>query len=366
MHLQPRDLELLAYLADDFLLLDREQIQMLIPRSKRRTNQRLAILVQAGYLARRDPRDRFSPQVVFYYLGEQAAKALARDHAMFAERPRRAASFADSHLRHLYDLSWVHIGFLKVRSDDYHLTLWVDSDRAGWDGAPNFPIRPDAYLEYDKAGNHYAAFVELDRGQGTERRSYLAEKMQDYLSYERSGEFRKQFGREWFRVLCITESESRAKALLKLFPSDVFWVATLEVFRSRPLFDPYWQSPNGPGSLDLIPPREDFLVPVGEETPPDPSHPSPETPNRISDAGRSLLNPEFREYLAREKKPSNSYWLLVPAAGLLGFLVTAFTYFVYQLSLEALELSAKIGLNTETLGLLLILAAVLALIQTAP
>ncbi len=365
MRLQPRDLQLLTYLADDFLLLARDQIQLLIPRSKRRTNQRLAALVDAGCLSRREPESRWSPQLLFYHLGDRAAEVLGRDRPLLTERKRHGASFADSHLRHLYDLNWIHIGFLRAPDKDYRLMLWIDPDRAGWDGALSLPIRPDAYLEYEKASINYAAFVELERAPGTENRAYLVEKIEDYVHYERSGAFRVHFGREWLRVLFVTESESRARALLKLFPSDVFWVATLDAFRSNELFNPYWQSPQGNRSLDFIPEYESSAALLQDPRVPDPPDPPYEAPTLSQPVSSTRLASEFSQYVAENKRGTRWYLLFIPVAGFLAFLLAGLMYVLYRLYLEALELFARVGPNTEILGLL-ILAAVFALLKIAP
>jgi len=365
MRLQPRDLQLLAYLADDFLLLARDQIQALIPRSKRRINQRLTMLVDAGYLSRRDPENAWSPRVVFYYLGDRAAEVLDRDRPLLTERKHRAASLADSHLRHLCDLAWIHVGFLRAPDKDYRLLRWTDPDRAGWDGASSMPIRPDAYLEYEKAGSPYAAFLEFERAPGTEKRTYLAEKIEDYLHYERSGAFQIHFGRDWLRVLFVTESEPRARALLKLFPSDTFWVATLDTFRSNELFHPYWQSPKGTRSLDFIPEHERSAAPSQDERIPDPPAPPSDAPDPSPSLSGTPLRSEFTKYLEEDKRETHWYWLVIPAAGVLGLLVTGLVYVLHKLYLETLELSTKVGLNTELLGLI-VLAAIFALVRIAP
>jgi|GEM_PF-738020 len=364
MRLQSRDLLLLAHLADDFFLLARDQIQALIPRSKRRTNQRLALLVDAGYLSRRDPRDRWSPDIVFYYLGDRAAELLNRDRAPLTEQRRRAASLADSHLRHLYDLTWIHIGFLRAPDQDYHLTRWVDPDRAGWAGAPSLPIRPDGYLEYEKAGRHYAAFLELERAPGTENRAYLLEKMENYLHYQRSGAFQMQFGRDYFRVLFVTESESRAKALLKLFPADSFWVATLDAFRTNGLFNAYWRSSKGNCSLDVVPERDAFPSPA-DALLPEPPQPPYATDGLPPRPGRTFLTSEFSQHLAPKKQLGNWYWLFVPTAGLVGLFIGALIYLVYRLGQEARDLASDLQANPEILAVLII-AAIFALTRVLP
>src|SRR6266849_5222445 len=56
IRLQERDQYLLRLLVKDFLLLSREQIQQLIPRGVRRTNQRLAKLIKYKLLEGREPK----------------------------------------------------------------------------------------------------------------------------------------------------------------------------------------------------------------------------------------------------------------------------------------------------------------------
>jgi len=238
IHLQERDIALLQVLADDFLLLTRDQIQQVIPRRVRRTNQRLSILVNAGYISRREPQGPWEPRMVFYYLGEKAGDVLKRDRAEILERRNRAENYKTAFLKHLYQINTIHIRFWKHVDADYACQTWLGSDNTVWDKVLRLGLRPDSYVEFRKDEKDYCCFIEMDRG--TERGEYIRKKIADYHRYDLSGEFRDAFEMDWFRVLFIVEQASRAKMLSKLFPSDTFLAATLDQVRTKPLFDPYW------------------------------------------------------------------------------------------------------------------------------
>ena len=111
LYIQNRDKELLRLLADSFPLLTREQIQELIPRGIRRTNQRLSRLIEGGYHNRREPVDAWSPRVVLYYIGEKAAEALAQDRQEIVRQMTRARNLKNGSLKHLYLTTEVLIQF---------------------------------------------------------------------------------------------------------------------------------------------------------------------------------------------------------------------------------------------------------------
>jgi hypothetical protein len=237
IHLQERDIALLRLLADNFLLLTREQIQLLIPRRVRRTNQRLSILVNAGYISRRAPQDAWEPRMVFYYLGEKAGDVLHRDRTEILERRNRAENYKTAFLKHLYQIDTIQIRFWKYVDEGYTCRKWIGSDNAFWDST-SLGLRPDSYVEFRKDDKDFSCFIEMDRG--TERGEYIRSKIADYHRYDLSGEFRGAFQMDWFRVLFVVEQASRAKMLSRLFPSDTFLVATLDQVCTKPLLAPYW------------------------------------------------------------------------------------------------------------------------------
>lgn len=254
--LQDRDKYLLGLLADDFLLLTREQIQQLIPRGVRRTNQRLAILVKDKLLARREPVDRLSPNTIFYFLGEKAANVLnVDDLSSIRERRVRAKNFGDSYLRHLHLINAVHIKFLTNKEKDYEFRSWTPYDNTNWEGVGSLKLRPDGFVIFEKRNRQFCYFVEVDRG--TERGASIRKKIEQYHAFDFSGSFWEEFKHDWFRVLFITTEASRSAALLKIFPSKIFWTATAAEILSRTLFEPCWTSREGTSlALNLGPDAE--------------------------------------------------------------------------------------------------------------
>jgi len=244
IYLQERDRYLLELLSKDFLLLTREQIQELIPRGLRRTNQRLALLAKHGYLARRDPVDRLSPSTIFYYLGEKAFDALNVDDPQpIRDRRTRARTFGDSYLRHLHLINAVHIKFLVNKEADYEFRSWTPYDNTEWEDVPGLNLRPDGFVKFIKYGKPFCYFLEIDRG--TERGESIRKKIRQYAQFDLADRFHAEFKHDWFRVLFITTEASRSLALLKLFPSKIFWTAPIATVLLRPLFEPCWNSIEG-------------------------------------------------------------------------------------------------------------------------
>ena len=256
IRLQGRDKQLLSLLADDFLLLTREQIQQLIPRGIRRTNQRLALLTKHGLLTRRVPADRLSPNTIFYFIGEKAADEMNLDDPLsIRERRTRAKNFGDSYLRHLHLINAVHMKFLTNKEKDYQFHHWTPYDNTNWEGLHSLKLRPDGFVTFEKRGRQFGYFVEIDRG--TERGASIRKKIEQYHSFDFSGTFWEEFKRDWFRVLFVTTETSRCATLLKIFPSKIFWTATAEEVLAHPLFEPCWASKEGSRlALNLDPDAE--------------------------------------------------------------------------------------------------------------
>jgi hypothetical protein len=242
IRLQERDEYLLRLLLYDFLLLTREQIQQLIPRGLRRTNQRLSLLLKNKLLARRDPVDRLSPNTIFYYLGEKAGNALdLDDNSAVRERRTRARNFGDSYLRHLHLINAVHIKFVTHKGTGYRFLRWMPYDNTNWDEkSTGLKLRPDGFVTFAQDGQRFCCFVEVDRG--TERGGSIRKKIEQYVAFDSADGLWKEFGEDWFRVLFVCTEESRASALLKIFRTGILWVTTADKMLSRSLFDPYWES----------------------------------------------------------------------------------------------------------------------------
>ena len=262
LSLQPRDVELLRLLLSRFGLLTRQQICQLFPeRGLRRTNRRLRLLITAGYLSRRSPTGYLIQRVPIYGLGPKAFEALnldPRDSALVARR-KQAAHLADRALPHFILTNAAHIKFLATEREDpdFKLITWIPGYDSLWNHLAeyDFPLRPDAYLEYQKDGLVFPSFLELDRG--TERAPRLHEKLAAYDEYATGGGFTAQFGRERFRVLFIAPTARRRDTLLAAvarYQLDLFWIATFDDFSTHHLFNSLWRSSASERFLSLSAP----------------------------------------------------------------------------------------------------------------
>ena len=246
--LQPKDRQLIEYLATDFVLLTSTQIRELFPgRAVRRTNFRLRKLVRAGYLSRRFPTGILLSHTSLYYLGPRATEALGLDPADPALRLRRkqALQLRDGVLPHFLLVNTVHIKFLTAARQypDYELSNWIPQYAPIWNtlNQYGFPLRPDGYAECRQAAQVSHFFIEVDCG--TERGSLIQQKLAAYADYARSQRFQAQFSAPDFRVLFILPSRRRARQILPLMrrmPSDLFAVSTVDDFLKQGLLESHW------------------------------------------------------------------------------------------------------------------------------
>lgn len=259
--LQPIDLELLRLLADEFLLLTRQQIGQLVGRAVRRTNFRLHKLVRGGYLSRRHPTGMLMTPTPLYYLGPKAAEALGREanDPKLLLRRRQSVQLRDGALPHFLLVNSVHIKFLIAGHDypNYELLNWIPQYAPVWNTLNQYglTVRPDGYGECRKSHDTIRFFVEVDRG--TERGAVVGNKLAAYAEYARTGRFQTHFSAPDFQVLFITSSRRRARQLMRtatLTGVDFFRVTWFEQFFAHPLFGSHWMSPQSelPQSLLLV------------------------------------------------------------------------------------------------------------------
>lgn len=360
IRIQERDQYLLELLASDFLLLTREQIQVLIPRGVRRTNQRLALLVDDGYLAKKEPEDTLSPSLTFYYLGENAAGVLGNDAEEVKARRTRAKNFGDSYLRHLHLTNSVHIKFLTTHAPDYQFLNWVPSDNREWGEVRGLRLRPDGFVRFRKGQQEFCYFIEIDRG--TERGESIRKKITEYHEFDVSGRFWQSFKREWFRVLFVVSEESHCRTLLKLFPSEAFWVAPAEKMLSQGLFEPHWVSKEQ-AALSLtreLEPKRKARIDAQREAR---LHPLPPVP-----AGRETRQEQLHAVSRKFQEAMMRLWKIFPwltslkvCAGIAAGVVAVITakYF-YHLTIEVAQwVHARPSINSD-LRLILLSGCLLA------
>lgn len=248
--LPPNDLELLRFLAKDFLLLSRQQVNALFPeRSLRNINYRLSKLRSAGFLSRRQyPATTLGPWMPLYYLGPRAPEALGHDpgDVTLVARRKRAIQLRESAIPHSLLVDSVHIQFLTATKDypDYELLTWIPQYDALWRtlGDHGFQLRPDGYAEIHKDAHVVRFFLELDRG--TERGQKITAKFAEYQRYLMTGQFEQHFSAPSFRVLFVTSTERRARQLARhasSFSENLFWLSSIDTFFSSPLFNAFWR-----------------------------------------------------------------------------------------------------------------------------
>ena len=274
--LQPDDHELIRLLGGTFLMLDDRQVGDLFPhRSPRAFKERRVKLVRAGYLNLRHPDEIARPGNHLYYLGPAGQKVLdpeSRDPKIVS-RIKKARSFSDADLAHLYLANWIQIKFMAARQhySDFELVSWIPQYAPLWLmlNRHGLSVRPDGFARYAKNSRTFHAFIEVDRNT---YRSELHRKFEGYYRYAQSGRSSAHLSAPHFRVLFVTISRSRVKALLRLassYPADLFWITTVENFFAKPLFEPCWRSPSSSCLHGLDEPTEPLPLP-------------PDPPSRLS------------------------------------------------------------------------------------
>jgi hypothetical protein len=255
---QPRDLSLIRMLAEDFRILAREQIGELFPMgSVARQSFRLQRLRRAGYLSTRPITGFGAATKLGYYLGPKAVELFdpVEQNAVAAIRAQ-AAELAPSDLVHRMLIDSVHIRFLTATRDypNYKLVTWVDQYSPWWESVREYgvPIQADAYAEYlilMYFDSLFTFFLEVDRA--TERGQAIKDKIERYVTFAAAGNYQSQFAvARPFRVLFVTTSQGRLEGLSKLMEErnpDLFWLTTVERFKSAKLFDPHWVRPGRAG-----------------------------------------------------------------------------------------------------------------------
>jgi hypothetical protein len=205
--------------------------------SKTRANTTLLRLVRHGYLSRRSLPSVAGTATALYFAGPKSGDVLERPQATVR---RKISSLSDLFVAHQLLITDVRIAFLSPAAGYEFLRWRTDAELR----ARNLGLIPDGHLEYALSGKHFGAFVEIDRG--TEDLERWAAKVRSYVLLTRSDSYRHIFGRAFFRVLVITESEGRLQHLRRVTASlteRVFWFTTMDRLRSTGPFDAIWWRP---------------------------------------------------------------------------------------------------------------------------
>lgn len=226
MIVQPRDLHLLRELSV-MRVIDREQAKVVAGfTSTTRANTRLLTLTQSGLLRR-------------FFLGSgggrKALYALSAKGAQLAEVPMRgprraqgAMLVADFFVQHQLTVNhfYCSLKYKTIPVSDVKFRRWLAFHQPVV-SAVN--LIPDGYIEFTTNSDTTACFIEVDLGH--ESLGIWKKKTRNYLQLALSGEYRKQFGQERFRVLVLVNSERRLHSIRKAvagITQKIFWFATLE------------------------------------------------------------------------------------------------------------------------------------------
>jgi hypothetical protein len=121
---------------------------------------------------------------------------------------------------------------------------------------------PDGYFELETGhGNRYAFFVEIDRA--THPLRVWRERARAYTAYAdpATGQFRRRFGRETFRVVVLTTPDFRRRSrrdnILReicttVGASDIFLAATFAELRAKQLLGRVWRAADGTDRRHLL------------------------------------------------------------------------------------------------------------------
>src|SRR5437879_9513758 len=171
--LQNRDISLIRMLAEDFRMLNGEQIGELFPLgSIRRRNFRLKQLCDAGYLSSRELIRMGNVAKHGYYLGPRAPELFSNPTEQRLVKGIRAqvAQLTESGLTHRMLVDSIHIRFLTAAREyaNYRLVTWIDQYSSWWNEVRNYgiPVQADGYGEYLMllhVDTPFTFFIEVDR-----------------------------------------------------------------------------------------------------------------------------------------------------------------------------------------------------------
>ena len=112
---------------------------------------------------------------------------------------------------------------------------------------------PDASIEIARSAETIAAFFEFDLGH--ENLIVWKKKVEKYLQYAISGDFQSFVRHSQFRVLVVTNSDARLRALRLATASitdKIFWFATMDFIRRQSFWSAVWLRPTSDHPTTLL------------------------------------------------------------------------------------------------------------------
>jgi len=241
--IQARDERLLRELTV-MRVADRELVKLVGGfRSTTRANARLLALVNAGLLRRFFQGTTAGGKKALYTLSSKGAQLIGSPCNGLRHRSDEmvTANFFVAHQMAVNEI-YCAAKYGTNPAQGVRFVRWLGFSAPI---TPAISLIPDGYFELRTEQGALAAFLEIDLG--NEGATVWKKKVQNYLRYATSGEFEKRFGQTRFRVLVITNSESRLQAIRKTVrevTEKIFWFTTLDAIRREGLWNPVWLRPS--------------------------------------------------------------------------------------------------------------------------
>jgi hypothetical protein len=248
--LQPRDRRLLEELAI-MRVVDREQAKTIAGfGSTTRVNARLLRLTQAGLLKRFFMGTTAGGAKALYALSLQGAGAVGVP-LRGPQRRRNEAIIADFFVEHQLAINEMYCRLkFRVLPPGISFRRWLAFSEPVTQG---LKLIPDGYVELGTPAGILGAFLEVDLG--TESLTVWKEKVRQYLQLAVSGEFKRRFGEERFRVFVIAHSERRLHSIrqaVATITDKLFWFGDQKTIRGKDFFGSIWFRPKAENREPLI------------------------------------------------------------------------------------------------------------------
>lgn len=255
--LQTRDIGILKTVYD-YRFLTGEQIRNLCGfNCQKRANDRLRKLFDNGFLSRRLLIDNFQKRIL-YFLGPKAAEVISSNANIDPTEVRRkrlkVLKMRDSFLSHFLSVNNFRYSLeaatrnspqIQMESWKYKPALFLDEEEK---------IYPDAYFLLKLPEKTCPFFLEVDYP--TESQKRVRKKIEDYLDYGLMGDFEKQFGFKYFRLLVIPKTLIRLKTLSRTIERSIdksfCWLAVEKNIVPEKILTGIWFRPNRQGRFSLI------------------------------------------------------------------------------------------------------------------
>jgi hypothetical protein len=248
--LQPRDRRFLEELTV-MRVVDREQAKVVAGfGSTTRVNARLLRLTQADLLRRFFVGTTAGGAKALYALSLKGARAVCVP-LRGPQRRRDEAIIADFFVEHQLAVNEVYCR-LKFRAlpPGIVFRLWLAFSEPITQG---LKLIPDGYVELETPVGTIGAFLEVDLG--TESLTVWKEKVRQYLQFAVSGEFKRRFGEQRFRLLVVAHSERRLQSIrqtVATITDKLFWFGDQRTIQAKDFFGSIWFRPKGENRESLI------------------------------------------------------------------------------------------------------------------